>query len=208
MGCNKNLTKDIEARLAKIAKLKAAIEERVQQNKQVDSSTVKIANAKYGNEIQNVEGKIRRAVNVQGEDIVPVKRNPNTINNVPDEVDNSILNTSKTLPGDFVEIQFIENDYWSNIKNEVEEPWMEAPLYIIDKEGNKLDLLESYKEHNIDTHIRKAIYEATQEGKKVELKIESKIPNFNNIRIGGMPVFFDVSEQLKMHTFRDNATYL
>lgn len=66
---------------------------------------------------------------------------------------------------------------------------MEAPLYLIDSEGNRVDLLEAYNENNINTHSRKVIYEALQEGKKVELQVESKIPNFNNIRIGGMPVF-------------------
>ena len=203
MGCNENKIGSIEARLAKIARMKAALEERLQEQTQKDSSTITIANAKFDNEIQNVEGTIRRNVTIKNEEIVPVKRNPNTINNLPDEVDNSRLNSQQILPGDFVDVALIENDYWANIKNEVAEPWMEAPLYIIDKEGNKLDLLEAYKEHNLNTHARKAIYEALQEDKKVELKVESKIPNFNNIRIGGMPVFFDISEQLKMHTFRD-----
>tara|TARA_R100000700_G_scaffold41277_1_gene61209 strand:- start:6674 stop:15043 length:8370 start_codon:yes stop_codon:yes gene_type:complete len=205
MGCNKKRISDIEARLAEIAKLKAAIEARLQPNKEVDSSKIKIANAKYGNEIQNVEGRIRRAVRIQGDEIVPVKKNPNTINNVSDNLDQSNLNTPKVLPGDFVEIQFIENDYWANNKDKFEEPWIEAPLYIVDKEGNRLDLLESFKEHNVNTHIRKAIYEAltAKNPKKVELQVDSKIPNFNNIRIGGMPVFFNITEELKMTTLRD-----
>ena len=47
MGCNKKRISDIEARLAEIAKLKAAVEARLQSNKEVDSSKIKIANAKY-----------------------------------------------------------------------------------------------------------------------------------------------------------------
>ena len=203
MACNKNKLNSLEARLAKISKLKAALEERMQSNKEVDSSTIQISNAKYENEVQNVEGKIRRSVNIQNGEIIPVKKNPNTINNVLDELDSNSLNSPKVLPGNFLEVQFIENDYWANNKDKVEEAWMEAPLYLIDKDGNRVDLLESYKETNLDTHARKAIYEALQEGKKVEVQVESKIPNFNNIRIGGMPVFFSVGEQLKMHTFRD-----
>ena len=203
MACNKNKIENFEARLKKIAKLKAALEEHMQANKEVDSSTISISNAQYENKVNIVEGKVRRVVAVQGDEIVPVKNNPNTINNVLDELDSNSLNTPKVLPGDFVEVQFIENDYWANNKDKVEEAWMEAPLYLVDKDGTRVDLLESYKETNIDTHARKAIYEALQEGKKVELQVESKMPNFNNIRIGGMPVFFSVEEQLKMHTFRD-----
>jgi len=203
MGCNVNKIESFEARLNKIAKLKAAIEERMQANKEVDTSTINISNAQYENKIAIVEGKVRRAVAIQGDEIIPIKNNPNTINNVLDELDSNSLNTPKVLPGDFVEVQFIENDYWANNKDKVEEAWMEAPLYLVDKDGTRVDLLEAYKETNIDTHARKAIYEALQEGKKVELQVESKMPNFNNIRIGGMPVFFSVEEQLKMHTFRD-----
>tara|TARA_R110002012_G_scaffold126565_1_gene278514 strand:+ start:7158 stop:15557 length:8400 start_codon:yes stop_codon:yes gene_type:complete len=203
MGCNQNKIENFEARLQKIAKLKAALEKRLQSNKEVDNSTIAISNAQYENKVNIVEGTVRRAVAVQGDEIIPIKNNPNTIDNVLDELDSNSLNTPKVLPGDFVEVQFIENDYWANNKDKVEEAWMEAPLYLIDKDGTRTDLLEAYKENNINTYARKAMYEALQEGKKVELQVESKIPNFNNIRIGGMPVFFSVEEQLKMHTFRD-----
>mgnify|MGYP003626873036 FL=1 len=134
MACNKNKIENFEARLKKIAKLKAALEEHMQANKEVDSSTISISNAQYENKVNIVEGKVRRVVAVQGDEIVPVKNNPNTINNVLDELDSNSLNTPKVLPGDFVEVQFIENDYWANNKDKVEEAWMEAPLYLVDKE--------------------------------------------------------------------------
>ena len=203
MACNKNKLGSIQSRLAKIAKLKAALDQKMQMNKEVDSSTINLSNAQYENKVNIVEGKVRRSVAVQGNEIIPIKNNPNTIDNVLDRLDSNSLNTPKVLPGDFLDIQFIENDYWANNKDQVEEPWMEAPLYIIDQDGNRVDLLEAYNENKIDTHARKAIYEALIEGKKVQAKVESKMPNFNNIRIGGMPVFFSIPEQLKMHTFRD-----
>ena len=204
MACNKNKLGSIQARLAKIAKLKEALDQKMQKNKEVDSSAISLSNAQYENKVNIVEGKVRRAVAIQGGEIIPVKNNPNTINNVLDELDSNSLNSPKVLPGNFLSVQFIENDYWANNKDKVEEPWMEAPLYLIDEDGNRVDLLEAYNENKIDTHARKAIYEALQEGKKVEVKVDSKIPNFNNIRIGGMPVFFSVPEQLKMRTFRDS----
>lgn len=101
MACNKNKIDNIEARLAKIAKLKAAIEERLKQNKEVDSSSISLSNAQYENRVTSVEGRVRRTVAVQGEDIVPVKNNPNTINNVLDGLDSNSLNSPKVLPGDF-----------------------------------------------------------------------------------------------------------
>ena len=164
MACNTNKIENFEARLKKIAKLKAALEERMQTSKEVDNSVISISNAQYENKVDIVEGKVRRSVVVQGDEIIPVKNNPNTINNVLDGLDSNSLNTPKILPGDFVEVKFIENDYWANNKDNVEEAWMEAPLYLVDKDGVRVDLLESFNENKIDTHSRKAIYDALQEG--------------------------------------------
>ena len=82
MGCNQNKIENFEARLQKIAKLKAALEKRLQSNKEVDNSTIAISNAQYENKVNIVEGTVRRAVAVQGDEIIPIKNNPNTIDNV------------------------------------------------------------------------------------------------------------------------------
>ena len=121
MGCNKKKIFSIQDRLDKIARLKRAIEQIKLKDQDMDTGSIKLSNAKYENKVQNVEGNIRRSIRVQGDDIIPVKKNPNTINNVPDNLDSSRLNSPRLKPGDLVDVQFIENDYWANIKDDVEE---------------------------------------------------------------------------------------
>ena len=103
MACNKNKLGSIQSRLAKIAKLKAALDQKMQMNKEVDSSTINLSNAQYENKVNIVEGKVRRSVAVQGDEIIPIKNNPNTIDNVLDRLDSNSLNTPKVLPGDFLD---------------------------------------------------------------------------------------------------------
>ena len=89
MACDKNKLGSIQSRLAKIAKLKAALDQRMQMNKEVDSSTINLSNAQYENKVNIVEGKVRRAVAIQGDEIIPIKNNPNTIDNVLDRLDSN-----------------------------------------------------------------------------------------------------------------------
>ena len=199
MGCDKDKIFSIEDRLAEIQ----ARKDEIQRIKMAASRPIKtpegeigVSNAKGTNRLYKNKGKIRRYITLENNEIVPQYKNLNTIDGKPDELDENKINDPRLKPGQKVSVAFVENDFWKNNKPSVEEQWKEAPLYILNEDGDPIEMIESYKEHKKGTLARKEIYEALQEGKKVELTIKDKKYNFNNMQFAGSPIFLDVRENL------------
>ena len=201
MGCNKNKILSIEDRLAEIQARKAEIARLKNAAKtpmKVPEGEIGINNSKAKNKLFRAsDGKLKRDISIVNNQIEPKYKELNTINGRSDEMDDSKLNDPRLKKGDTVSVKLIENDYWKNNKWQFkEEPWVEAPLYIIDDSGAPVELLESYKENKKGTLQRKEIYEALQQGKEVKLVIKDKLHNFNNMQFAGSPIFLDVRENL------------
>jgi hypothetical protein len=200
MGCDKDKIFSIEDRLAEIQ----ARKEEIQRIKMASAQPIKvpegeigISNAKGTNRLyRGSDGKVRRYVTVEGKEIIPQYKNLNTIDGKPDELDEDRISDPRLRKGDKVSVVLQENDYWKNNKWSIEEEWKEAPLYIVNEEGDPIEMIEAYKENKKGTLARKEIYEAIQEGKKVDLTIKDKKYNFNNMQFAGSPIFLDVTENL------------
>lgn len=200
MGCDKKKILSIEDRLAEIQARKAEI-----QRLKIAASTpiktpdgeVGVSNAKGTNRLyRGSDGKVKRYITIENNEIVPQYKNLNTINGRPDELDENKINDPRLRKGTNLSVVFKENDYWKNNKWSVEDQWKEAPLYILDENGDPIEMIESYKEHKKGTLVRKEIYEALQEGKEVSLTVKDKMYNYNNMQFAGSPVFLDVKENL------------
>mgnify|MGYP003650988428 FL=1 len=200
MGCDKDKIFSIEDRLAEIQ----ARKEEIQRIKMASAQPIKvpegeigISNAKGTNRLyRGSDGKVRRYVTVEGKEITPQYKNLNTIDGKPDELDEDRISDPRLRKGDKVSVVLQENDYWKNNKWSINEEWKEAPLYIVNEEGDPIEMIEAYKENKKGTLARKEIYEAIQEGKKVDLTIKDKKYNFNNMQFAGSPIFLDVTENL------------
>ena len=200
MGCDKDKIFSIEDRLAEIQ----ARKEEIQRIKMASAQPIKvpegeigISNAKGTNRLyRGSDGKVRRYVTVEGKEIIPQYKNLNTIDGKPDELDEDRISDPRLRKGDKVSVVLQENDYWKNNKWSIDEEWKEAPLYIVNEEGDPIEMIEAYKENKKGTLARKEIYEAIQEGKKVDLTIKDKKYNFNNMQFAGSPIFLDVTENL------------
>lgn len=200
MGCDKDKIFSIEDRLAEIQ----ARKEEIQRIKMASAQPIKvpegeigISNAKGTNRLyRGSDGKVRRYITMEGKEIIPQYKNLNTIDGKPDELDEDRISDPRLRKGDKVSVVLQENDYWKNNKWSIEEEWKEAPLYIVNEEGDPIEMIEAYKENKKGTLARKEIYEAIQEGKKVDLTIKDKKYNFNNMQFAGSPIFLDVTENL------------
>lgn len=200
MGCDKDKIFSIEDRLAEIQ----ARKEEIQRIKMASAQPIKvpegeigISNAKGTNRLyRGSDGKVRRYVTVEGKEIIPQYKNLNTIDGKPDELDEDRISDPRLRKGSKVSVVLQENDYWKNNKWSINEEWKEAPLYIVNEEGDPIEMIEAYKENKKGTLARKEIYEAIQEGKKVDLTIKDKKYNFNNMQFAGSPIFLDVTENL------------
>ena len=200
MGCDKDKIFSIEDRLAEIQ----ARKEEIQRIKMASAQPIKvpegeigISNAKGTNRLyRGSDGKVRRYVTVEGKEITPQYKNLNTIDGKPDELDEDRISDPRLRKGNKVSVVLQENDYWKNNKWSIDEEWKEAPLYIVNEEGDPIEMIEAYKENKKGTLARKEIYEALQEGKKVDLTIKDKKYNFNNMQFAGSPIFLDVNENL------------
>jgi hypothetical protein len=200
MGCDKDKIFSIEDRLAEIQ----ARKEEIQRIKMASAQPIKvpegeigISNAKGTNRLyRGSDGKVRRYITMEGKEIIPQYKNLNTIDGKPDELDEDRISDPRLRKGDKVSVVLQENDYWKNNKWSIEEEWKEAPLYIVNEEGDPIEMIEAYKENKKGTLARKEIYEAIQEGKKGDLTIKDKKYNFNNMQFAGSPIFLDVTENL------------
>tara|TARA_R110001606_G_scaffold5208_4_gene24309 strand:+ start:139 stop:1905 length:1767 start_codon:yes stop_codon:yes gene_type:complete len=200
MGCDKDKIFSIEDRLAEIQ----ARKEEIQRIKMASAQPIKvpegeigISNAKGTNRLyRGSDGKVRRYITMEGKEITPQYKNLNTIDGKPDELDEDRISDPRLRKGNKVSVVLQENDYWKNNKWSIDEEWKEAPLYIVNEEGDPIEMIEAYKEHKKGTLARKEIYEALQEGKKVDLTIKDKKYNFNNMQFAGSPIFLDVNENL------------
>lgn len=201
MGCDKDKIFSIEDRLAEIQ----ARKDEIQRIKMAASKSIKtpedevgVSNAKGTNRLYKAsDGKVKRSITLKDNEIIPQYKNLNTIEGKPDELDEDRISDPRLRKGDKVSVVLQENDYWKNNKWQYAgEEWKEAPLYIIDEEGDPIEMIESYKEHKKGTSVRKEIYEALQAGKKVDLTIKDKMYNFNNMQFAGSPIFLDVRENL------------
>ena len=207
MGCDKDKIFKIEDRLAEIQARLGQLES-MKESKEIltPEGEVGVSNAKGRVKMFRApNGKYKRSVTIQGQEIIPEYKNQNTIDSKPDGVEEVFMDDPRLKSGDLVEVQYVENDFWKNNKWQYEnEEWKAAPLYLVDQDGNVLDLLESYKENKEATLKRKEIYEAILAGKKVELRIKKKMYNFNNVQYAGSPVFMDVRENLTSRLLKDS----
>lgn len=206
MGCDKNKIFSIEDRLAEIQSRMSELEAmKTSKTITTPNGEVGVSNAKGRVKMFKApNGKYKRSVVIQGQNILPEYKNQNTIDTKPDGVDETRMDDPRLRNGDTVEVQFVENDFWKNNKWQYEnEEWKAAPLYLVNQDGDVLDLLESYKENKEATNKRKEIYEAIVAGKKVEMVVKNKMYNFNNIQFAGSPVFMDVRENLSPRLLKD-----
>ena len=209
MGCDKNKIFSIEDRLAEIQTRKAEIQQKLMaaaKPVKTPEGEIGISNAKGTNRLfRGPDGKLRRQVTLEGGEITPQYKNLNSIEGKPDELDEDRISDPRLRKGDKVSVVFQENDYWKNSKWQfVGEEWKEAPLYIVNEDGDPIEMVEAYKEHNKGTLVRKEMYEALQEGKKVDLTIKDKKYNFNNMQFAGSPIFLDVKENLTPALLKDS----
>mgnify|MGYP003678455097 FL=1 len=201
MGCDKDKIFSIEDRLAEIQARKAEIQQTLMaaaRPVKAPEDEVGISNSKGTNKLfRGPDNKLRREVTLEGGEITPKYKRLNSIEGKPDELDEDRVSDPRLRKGDKVSVVFQENDYWKNSKWQYAgEEWKEAPLYIVNEDGDPIEMVEAYKEHKEGTLVRKEMYEAIQAGKKVDLTIKNKKYNFNNMQFAGSPIFLDVKENL------------
>ena len=201
MGCDKDKIFSIEDRLAEIQARKAEIQQTLRaaaKPVKTPEDEVGISNSKGTNKLfRGPDNKLRREVTLEGGEITPKYKRLNSIEGKPDELDEDRISDPRLRKGDKVSVVFQENDYWKNSKWQYAgEEWKEAPLYIVNEDGDPIEMVEAYKEHKEGTLVRKEMYEAIQAGKKVDLTIKNKKYNFNNMQFAGSPIFLDVKENL------------
>ena len=100
-------------------------------------------------------------------------KNKNTINGQPDSLDHNRISDPRLRNGEKLSVELVENDYWKNNKWQYpeDEHWKHVPLYLANKDGDYVEMLEAVKSHRVpETLIREQIYDALVADKKVEVK--------------------------------------
>ena len=142
MGCDKDKIFKIEDRLAEIQARLGQLES-MKESKEIltPEGEVGVSNAKGRVKMFRApNGKYKRSVTIQGQEIIPEYKNQNTIDSKPDGVEEVFMDDPRLKSGDLVEVQYVENDFWKNNKWQYEnEEWKAAPLYLVDQDGNVLD---------------------------------------------------------------------
>ena len=192
-------------KIRKLERLEDLLRRKLKRKEIRKEEGVHISNSKQENELQVSEnGIVRRRMMLSGKNVIPVKKTANTIDGMPDDAQAVRMNTPDIKEGDYLKVQLIENDYWKKNKHKYPgEEWKAAPIYILDNDGNKIDLIEAFKQTNSNTEVRQSIYNALVEGKSVELKVGKRTTNFNNVVIDGSPLFMGVKENHSMNTLID-----